>query len=98
TRMRRGCARIHWHEQKNSLLLRTVRFLPGQSPTTDLTYGDAFLVPSRSDVSSRLARKSVVQGRRPAGAPASTRAADSTASPRGHVVLFEQEPAYELFT
>ncbi|GGM23560.1 inosine 5-monophosphate dehydrogenase [Promicromonospora citrea] len=34
--------------------MRTVRFLPGQSPTTDLTYGDVFLVPSRSDVTSRF--------------------------------------------
>ncbi|MFC6510459.1 GuaB1 family IMP dehydrogenase-related protein [Promicromonospora citrea] len=31
-----------------------MRFLPGQSPTTDLTYGDVFLVPSRSDVTSRF--------------------------------------------
>ena len=31
-----------------------MRFLPGQSPTTDLTYGDVFLVPSRSTVSSRF--------------------------------------------
>lgn len=31
-----------------------VRFLPGQSPATDLTYGDVFLVPSRSDVTSRF--------------------------------------------
>lgn len=31
-----------------------MRFLPGQNPTTDLTYGDVFLVPSRSDVASRF--------------------------------------------
>jgi len=31
-----------------------MRFLQGQSPTTDLTYGDVFLVPSRSTVSSRF--------------------------------------------
>jgi len=31
-----------------------MRFLPGQSPDHDLAYGDAFLVPSRSDVSSRF--------------------------------------------
>jgi IMP dehydrogenase len=31
-----------------------VRFLPGQSATTDLTYGDVFLVPSRSEVASRF--------------------------------------------
>lgn len=31
-----------------------MRFLPGHVPTTDLTYGDVFLVPSRSDVGSRL--------------------------------------------
>jgi IMP dehydrogenase len=31
-----------------------MRFLPGQTPTTDLTYGDVFLVPSRSDVASRF--------------------------------------------
>ncbi|GII97985.1 IMP dehydrogenase [Sediminihabitans luteus] len=31
-----------------------MRFLPGQSPTTDLTYGDVFLVPSRSEVASRF--------------------------------------------
>jgi IMP dehydrogenase len=31
-----------------------VRFLDGQQPTTDLTYGDVFLVPSRSDVTSRF--------------------------------------------
>ena len=31
-----------------------VRFLPEQSPATDLTYGDVFLVPSRSDVTSRF--------------------------------------------
>lgn len=31
-----------------------MRFLPGHQPTTDLTYGDAFLVPSRSEVSSRF--------------------------------------------
>lgn len=29
-------------------------FLPGHKPTTDLTYGDVFLVPSRSDVASRF--------------------------------------------
>ena len=31
-----------------------MRFLPGQSPATDLTYGDVFLVPSRSEVASRF--------------------------------------------
>jgi len=31
-----------------------VRFLDGHLPTTDLTYGDVFLVPSRSDVTSRF--------------------------------------------
>ncbi len=31
-----------------------MRFLPGHQPTSDLTYGDAFLVPSRSEVSSRF--------------------------------------------
>ncbi|WP_284250254.1 GuaB1 family IMP dehydrogenase-related protein [Litorihabitans aurantiacus] len=31
-----------------------MRFLPGQSPTADLTYGDVFLVPSASDVASRF--------------------------------------------
>jgi IMP dehydrogenase len=31
-----------------------VRFLPGQQPTSDLTYGDVFMVPSRSDVTSRF--------------------------------------------
>jgi len=31
-----------------------VRFLSGQQPTTDLTYGDVFMVPSRSDVTSRF--------------------------------------------
>lgn len=31
-----------------------MRFLTGQTPTTDLTYGDVFLVPSRSDVTSRF--------------------------------------------
>ncbi|PZR53828.1 GuaB1 family IMP dehydrogenase-related protein [Xylanimonas oleitrophica] len=31
-----------------------MRFLDGQQPTTDLTYGDVFLVPSRSDVASRF--------------------------------------------
>jgi IMP dehydrogenase len=31
-----------------------VRFLQGQNPRTDLTYSDAFLVPNRSDVTSRL--------------------------------------------
>ncbi|RPF21036.1 GuaB1 family IMP dehydrogenase-related protein [Myceligenerans xiligouense] len=31
-----------------------MRFLPGQAPSHDLTYGDVFLVPSRSDVSSRF--------------------------------------------
>jgi IMP dehydrogenase len=31
-----------------------VRFLPGQVPVTDLTYSDVFLVPSHSDVPSRL--------------------------------------------
>ncbi|MFF2622275.1 GMP reductase [Oerskovia jenensis] len=31
-----------------------MRFLPGQRPTTDLTYGDVFLVPSRSEITSRF--------------------------------------------
>ena len=31
-----------------------MRFLPGHSATTDLTYGDVFLVPSRSEVASRF--------------------------------------------
>ncbi|ROS78978.1 GuaB1 family IMP dehydrogenase-related protein [Cellulomonas sp. PhB143] len=31
-----------------------MRFLTGQSPATDLTYGDVFLAPSRSDVASRF--------------------------------------------
>ncbi|CAM3661009.1 GuaB1 family IMP dehydrogenase-related protein [Isoptericola cucumis] len=31
-----------------------MRFLDGQQPTTDLTYGDVFMVPSRSDVTSRF--------------------------------------------
>jgi IMP dehydrogenase len=31
-----------------------MRFLPGQSPATDLTYGDVFLVPARSEVTSRF--------------------------------------------
>src|SRR5690606_35866574 len=31
-----------------------MRFLPGHQPTTDLTYGDAFLVPSRSEIGSRF--------------------------------------------
>jgi IMP dehydrogenase len=31
-----------------------MRFLPGQSATSDLTYGDVFLVPSRSEVTSRF--------------------------------------------
>ncbi|MCV2396328.1 GuaB1 family IMP dehydrogenase-related protein [Actinotalea sp. M2MS4P-6] len=31
-----------------------MRFIPGHTPTTDLTYGDVFLVPSRSAVSSRF--------------------------------------------
>ncbi|WP_418276709.1 GuaB1 family IMP dehydrogenase-related protein [Isoptericola jiangsuensis] len=31
-----------------------MRFLQGQQPTTDLTYGDVFMVPSRSDVTSRF--------------------------------------------
>ena len=31
-----------------------MRFLPGHQPTTDLTYGDVFLVPSRSEVASRF--------------------------------------------
>src|SRR3954453_13918393 len=31
-----------------------MRFLPGHSPTSDLTYGDVFLVPTRSEVSSRF--------------------------------------------
>jgi IMP dehydrogenase len=31
-----------------------MRFLAGHTPTTDLTYGDVFLVPSRSEVASRF--------------------------------------------
>lgn len=31
-----------------------MRFLPGQTPASDLTYGDVFLVPSRSEVISRF--------------------------------------------
>ena len=31
-----------------------MRFMPGHQPTTDLTYGDVFLVPSRSEVVSRF--------------------------------------------
>jgi len=31
-----------------------MRFLDGQTPATDLTYGDVFLVPSRSEVTSRF--------------------------------------------
>ncbi len=31
-----------------------MRFLPGQAASTDLTYGDVFLVPSRSAVASRF--------------------------------------------
>ncbi|GIG29953.1 GuaB1 family IMP dehydrogenase-related protein [Cellulomonas marina] len=31
-----------------------MRFLPGHEPTSDLTYGDVFLVPSRSDITSRF--------------------------------------------
>lgn len=31
-----------------------MRFLPGHSPSSDLTYGDVFLVPSRSEVASRF--------------------------------------------
>ncbi|MGO1592480.1 MAG: GuaB1 family IMP dehydrogenase-related protein [Ancrocorticia sp.] len=31
-----------------------MRFLPGQEPAHDLTYGDVFLVPSHSDVTSRF--------------------------------------------
>ncbi|QIK83650.1 GuaB1 family IMP dehydrogenase-related protein [Sanguibacter sp. HDW7] len=31
-----------------------MRFLPGHTPAHDLTYGDVFLVPSRSDVVSRF--------------------------------------------
>ena len=31
-----------------------MRFLPGQEPSHDLTYDDVFLVPSRSDVTSRF--------------------------------------------
>lgn len=31
-----------------------MRFLDGHQPTTDLTYGDVFLVPSRSEVTSRF--------------------------------------------
>src|SRR3954447_9932219 len=31
-----------------------MRFLPGHAATSDLTYGDVFLVPSRSEVASRF--------------------------------------------
>ena len=31
-----------------------MRFLPGHTATSDLTYGDVFLVPSRSEVTSRF--------------------------------------------
>ncbi len=31
-----------------------MRFLPGHAATSDLTYGDVFLVPSRSEVTSRF--------------------------------------------
>lgn len=31
-----------------------MRFLPGHQPASDLTYGDVFLVPSRSEVTSRF--------------------------------------------
>src|SRR5690625_1520978 len=31
-----------------------MRYLPGHTPQSDLTYGDVFLVPSRSDVGSRF--------------------------------------------
>ncbi|MDT0164365.1 GuaB1 family IMP dehydrogenase-related protein [Actinotalea sp. AC32] len=31
-----------------------MRFLPGHQPASDLTYGDVFLVPSRSEVASRF--------------------------------------------
>lgn len=31
-----------------------MQFLPGHSPSSDLTYGDVFLVPSRSEVASRF--------------------------------------------
>ncbi len=31
-----------------------MRFLPGHQPAADLTYGDVFLVPTRSDVTSRF--------------------------------------------
>jgi IMP dehydrogenase len=31
-----------------------MRFLPGHVPTSDLTYGDVFLVPSRSEIASRF--------------------------------------------
>jgi IMP dehydrogenase len=31
-----------------------VRFLSGSAPAWDLTYDDVFMVPSRSDVGSRL--------------------------------------------
>ncbi|KGM14293.1 GuaB1 family IMP dehydrogenase-related protein [Cellulomonas bogoriensis] len=31
-----------------------MRFLPGHTPGSDLTYGDVFLVPSRSEVTSRF--------------------------------------------
>lgn len=31
-----------------------MRFLPGHQPSSDLTYGDVFMVPSRSEVASRF--------------------------------------------
>src|SRR5687767_11831586 len=31
-----------------------MRFLAGHQPTTDLTYGDVFLVPARSEIASRF--------------------------------------------
>ncbi len=31
-----------------------MRFLPGHQPSSDLTYGDVFLVPSRSEIASRF--------------------------------------------
>src|SRR6185436_10590847 len=33
---------------------KPMRFLPGHAATSDLTYGDVFLVPSRSEITSRF--------------------------------------------
>jgi IMP dehydrogenase len=44
----------HRDERRSRLRSRIVRFLDGAHPRHDLTYADAFLVPSRSAVASRL--------------------------------------------